>query len=228
MDDRSRKAEKETMDKEYLTVKEFAAAAGVSTQRIYQRLAKDLQSYCKQENGVILISVEGLTAPLAKPLQSDLPSTCKELAKDLQTAPNQGLAHSEGEPLAKDLQSDLPSTCKEETRGEIVSLLQSTLDLLQQQLTEKDKQISSLDEQIKTKDKLIGDLTERLTAAQALHAGTLREHLETAPEARQSRGADEDNTGGAAAADQSTEGDQAPLPEKKSLFQRIFGRKRRF
>ena len=45
---------------------------------------------------------------------------------------------------------------------------------------------------------------------------------------RQSRGADEDNTGGAAAADQSTEGDQAPLPEKKSLFQRIFGRKRRF
>jgi len=31
------------MDKEYLTVKEFAAAAGVSTQRIYQRLAKDLQ-----------------------------------------------------------------------------------------------------------------------------------------------------------------------------------------
>lgn len=224
MDDRSRKAEKETMDKEYLTVKEFAAAAGVSTQRIYQRLAKDLQSYCKQENGIILISVEGLTAPLAKPLQSDLPSTCKELAKDLQTAPNQGLAHSEGEPLAKDLQS----TCKEETPGEIVSLLQSTLDLLQQQLTEKDKQISSLHEQIKTKDKLIGDLTERLTAAQALHAGTLREHLETAPEARQSRGADEDNTGGAAAADQSTEGDQAPLPEKKSLFQRIFGRKRRF
>jgi hypothetical protein len=224
MDDRSRKAEKETMDKEYLTVKEFAAAAGVSTQRIYQRLAKDLQSYCKQENGVILISVEGLTAPLAKPLQSDLPSTCKELAKDLQPAPNQGLAHTEGETLAKDLQSP----CKEETPGEIVSLLQSTLDLLQQQLTEKDKQISSLDEQIKTKDKLIGDLTERLTAAQALHAGTLREHLETAPEARQSRGADEDNTGGAAAADQSTEGDQAPLPEKKSLFQRIFGRKRRF
>ena len=188
------------MEQQYLTVKQFAERAGVSTQRVYQLLTKSLQEFTKTEHGKKYISIEGLRVFEKDPLQD----------------------------LAKDLQSDLPSTCKEETPGEIVSLLQSTLDLLQQQLTEKDKQISSLLEQIKTKDKQIGDLTERLTAAQALHAGTLREHLETAPEARQSRGADEDNTGGAAAADQSTEGDQAPLPEKKSLFQRIFGRKRRF
>jgi len=66
----------------YLTVKQFADAANVSTQRIYQRLAKDLQSYCKEENGKKYISIEGLT--LFR--KEDLQSTCQDLATDTDKA----------------------------------------------------------------------------------------------------------------------------------------------
>ena len=37
--------------KDYLTVKEFAAAAGVSTQYIYKIIKKQLQQYVIKENG---------------------------------------------------------------------------------------------------------------------------------------------------------------------------------
>ena len=181
MDDRSRKAEKETMDKEYLTVKEFAAAAGVSTQRIYQRLAKDLQS-------------------------------------------------------------DLPSTCKEETRGEIVSLLQSTLDLLQQQLTvmdeqlkTKDKQMSELQRQIeqltvaltssqqqnRELTETLKDTTDKLTTAlsqqQALHAGTIQQQLEQH---------EPDSELDLPTAPEDQEEQPAPKQEKVSLFKRLFGKRK--
>lgn len=35
------------MEDEYITVKEFAKQANITTQRVYQLLAKDLQNYCK-------------------------------------------------------------------------------------------------------------------------------------------------------------------------------------
>lgn len=45
---------------EYLSIKEFAEKAGVSTQAIYARLAKDLQPYLKTENGKKSMSIEAL------------------------------------------------------------------------------------------------------------------------------------------------------------------------
>lgn len=62
----------------YLTVKQFAEAANVSTQRIYQRLAKDLQPFCKTENGKKYLSSEALKL-FGK---EDLQSTCQDLATD--------------------------------------------------------------------------------------------------------------------------------------------------
>ena len=49
-----------------------------------------------------------------------------------------------------------------------------TLDILAEQLREKDKQIASLLEQLKAKDELLLQANEKLTAAQALHAGTIQ------------------------------------------------------
>lgn len=66
----------------YLTVKQFAEAANVSTQRIYQRLAKDLQPFCKTENGKKYLSSEALKL-FGK---EDLQSTCQDLATDTDKA----------------------------------------------------------------------------------------------------------------------------------------------
>ena len=49
-----------------------------------------------------------------------------------------------------------------------------TLDILAEQLAEKDKQIASLLEQLKAKAAQLLQLNDTLTAAQALHAGTIQ------------------------------------------------------
>lgn len=69
---------------EYLTIKDFAKAANVSTQRIYQRLAKDLQEYCKTENGKKYLSSEGLKLFGKEDSQADLSNNTQELTNALQ------------------------------------------------------------------------------------------------------------------------------------------------
>ena len=73
------------MNNDFLTVKEFADAANVSTQRIYQRLTKDLQPFCKTENGKKYLSVEALKLFGKEDLQSTyqgFTKTCQDLATD--------------------------------------------------------------------------------------------------------------------------------------------------
>lgn len=48
------------MEHEYLSVRQFAKRAGVTTQRIYQLMNKSLKIYCKTENGKKYTSAEGL------------------------------------------------------------------------------------------------------------------------------------------------------------------------
>ena len=45
--ERSQKMEDKIITDEYLSVKAFADRAGITTQRVYQLLAKDLQDFCK-------------------------------------------------------------------------------------------------------------------------------------------------------------------------------------
>lgn len=69
---------------DFLTIKDFAKAANVSTQRIYQRLAKDLQPFCKTENGKKYLSSEGLKLFGKEDLQADLSNNMQELTNTLQ------------------------------------------------------------------------------------------------------------------------------------------------
>lgn len=138
----------------YLTVKQFADQAGVSTQRIYQLLAKSLQPFCKSENGIKYLSVEGLKVFD----KEDLQGVAKDLPRDLQ-----GVAKSENE------------------------LLRETIEALKQQLTVKDDQLAAKDKQLidltaalKSSQEQHKALTDALTAAQALHAGTIQERLTVA------------------------------------------------
>ena len=81
-----------------------------------------------------------------------------------------------------------------ESPNSVIALLQEQIKLLQQQLAKKDEQLYVKDEQLAVKDKQLGDLTsalvsaqeqhkaltDALTAAQALHAGTIQERLTVA------------------------------------------------
>ncbi len=68
-------------EEKYLSIKEFAAKAGISTQAIYQRLAKDLQPYLKSEKGKKTISSEALKL-------FDTGEQTPELTSELQTILN--------------------------------------------------------------------------------------------------------------------------------------------
>lgn len=181
-------------NQQYLTVKQFADRAGVSTQRIYQLLSKSLQEFCKVENGTKYLSVEGLKVFDKEPLQE----------------------------LDKDLQSDLQGVAKPE-----IDLMRETIEALRQQLSVKDEQLAA-------KDKQIGDLTaallssqeqhkaltDALTAAQALHAGTIQERLTVQADSSE----DKSEVVAADTATSSEEVQEQQTPRKRGFFARLFGK----
>ena len=137
-------------DKEYLTVKEFSNRAGISTQRTYQLLAKDLQSYCKVIASVKYVHISALERFTSKPI-------CKDLQEDLQ--------------------SDLQSICKHLQAQ--IDTLQGHNELLTKQLEVKDNQIKTLTESLQATTTALTAAQDGLTKAQALHAGTLQTQLTT-------------------------------------------------
>lgn len=105
----------------------------------------------------------------------------------------------------------------------LIATLQNTVDTLQQQLTVKDKQIDELTAMLKSSQEQQATLVTALSAAQALHAGTIQERLTERSGGSEGQGED------AMVADVA-EDTQDPLQkqepqEHKGFFSRIFGRK---
>ena len=181
-------------NQQYLTVKQFAKRAGVSTQRIYQLLTKSLQEFTKTENGTKYIYIEGLKLFEKEPVQE----------------------------IAKDLQSDLQGVASSETE-----LLKETIEVLRQQLTVKDEQLAAKDKQLADLTAALVSaqeqhkaLTDALTAAQALHAGTIQERLNgteqptAAEEVKAASSSDRDEV----------EPVREQQPKKRGFFSRLFGK----
>ena len=141
----------DVMEQQYLTVKQFAERAGVSTQRVYQLLTKSLQEFIKTDHGKKYISIEGLRVFEKDPLQD----------------------------LAKDLQGDLQEVASPETEilRETVEVLRRQLAIKDEQLAAKDKQIGDLTAALLSAQEQHKALTDALTTAQALHAGTIQQQL---------------------------------------------------
>lgn len=98
---------------------------------------------------------------------------------------------------------------KSETISEksIISLLEAQVTILSQQLSVKDSQIAAQQEQIKQLTESLHDTTAALTAAQALHAGTIKQQL----------------TEKQTSLDEQSEDVPEPEPqEQKKFWQRIF------
>ena len=151
---------------QYLTVRQFADAAGVSTQRVYKALQTSLQPYLKESEGKKYMSSDGLRLfP-----RSDCQPVANELATNMQPVDNQ--LQLESQPVA-------PAE---------IDILRQTIDTLTAQLAVKDEQISAKDRQISELTTALTSaqdaltiaqttqkaLTDALTAAQALHAGTIQ------------------------------------------------------
>lgn len=227
-------------NRELMTVKEFAAAAGVSRQRIYKLMVDSLQPYTvKQENGYTLLKAEGLklfgkaielTAFNPKGLTACNSKTPQGLTafNSTQNSSNKGIEPNLVDSVQPDrvdsVQPDRVETLQQQNAGKVDSVQQQinndyvripakTLELLQQQLTEKDKQISLLQAALTAEQLQNNNLTAALNAAQALHAGTIQERL---------------STGAGSSSDGDTAADQNEVqdpPPKKGLFQRIFGKR---
>lgn len=140
---------------DFLTVKEFADVAGVSSQRIYKListksngLATDIQQYCK--------SIKG-----RKYIHSDA----------LKLFNNDSIAVNEIQPDSTTELNDKNSLLQSE-----VDVLKAETKALREQIADRDKTIERLEEdKAKLNERLdkaetnISNLTTALTAAQALH-----------------------------------------------------------
>lgn len=236
-------------NRELMTVKEFAEAAGVSRQRIYKLMVDSLQPYTvKQENGYTLLKAEGLKlfgkAAGFKPcnyieLQGLNSKTTQGLTafNSTQNSSNKGIepnlvdsvqpdrvdsVQPYGVETLQQQNAERVDSVQPSDNNDYVRIPAKTLDLLQQQLTEKDKQISLLQAHTEQQQQSIRDLTAALNAAQALHAGTIQERLSTGAGSSSDQESRADQTGETPAGDQTEAQDPPP---KKGLFQRIFGKR---
>lgn len=116
-------------------------------------------------------------------------------------------------PEPQEVQKSETSTEKQSKKAEtdtektLISLLESQITILSQQLQVKDNQIAAQQEQIKTLTQSLHDTTAALTAAQALHAGTIQQQLTEQQ-----------------ASSESVSEDVPEPEEQRSFWQRIFRR----
>lgn len=141
---------------ELMTVKQFAVAAGVSSQRIYQRLDTNLKPFVKVVNGHKMLSAEGLQLFEIQALEQDLNKplqTLESLQAENETlkAENATIQDLE-QALEKEREKSEKMTAENAVLNEKIQALAKTLQTLEKQLNDlkADKQY----------------LQERLTAAE--------------------------------------------------------------
>lgn len=134
------------MKNDYIPIKEFADKVGVSTQAIYQRIEKDLQSYLKIENGKKLLNIKGLEL-------FNIKESCKD---NLQEIDKQ---------LYNTLQDTL-NVLKEQIEAKDKQLMEQRLDYIKQ-LEAKDLQIERLQKSNENNQILIAQTQERVKQLEA-------------------------------------------------------------
>lgn len=142
----------ETKKNEYLSVKEFSIKAGISTQRVYQLLARSLQDYCKVIDGAKCVHISALERFNEQPIASDLQIDKQDTLQGLVNA-----LHDQIEELKK----------QKNTLSEQLTVKDSQIEKLSRSLQVAQQQITTLTETISTTQ-------QALVAAQTLHAATIQ------------------------------------------------------
>ena len=139
-----------------MTIKQLADELGVTKTAIRKRFTDEFRAnhLHTTANNTLIIDEEG----------------CKLIAETLQTAANQI-------PKTTENQMETIAETTENSANSLLETLQTTIVTLQEQLSVKDNLIASQQEQINTLTESLHDTVAALTAAQALHAGTIQERL---------------------------------------------------
>lgn len=191
------------------TIKQLADEFGVSKTAIRKRFTDEFKEKYVQttSEGSLQVSDDGcklIAESLRKRVETLQETEKLSQSQFAETCENSGFQQS------IDIQKETIEFLKEQ-----LAIKDEQLRAQQQQLSIKDEQIKAQQQQLVTKDEQIGKLTAAmenttaaLTAAQALHAGTIQERLTVAQ-------------------DQSEEETviKKEEPQKRGLFKRIFGKK---
>lgn len=141
------------MEKDYFTIAEAAALAGVSTQAVYKRLTTSLQPYVATVEGRKVLKAEGLDVLLQPQVDNPVTNLHPPVDNPLQVQ---------------------DSTLK---------LLEKTIDTLQEQLKVKDDQLKAKDDHIKAlNDRLEQALTISSQGNFLMAQEKQRQIIEPAPE----------------------------------------------
>ena len=208
------------------TIKQIADELRVSKQAVWQRvkrtkdLAAMLAEHSRTVNGRIYIDEELEQRIKTLYSSSRVDETSVNNGHDVyetssrvdETSVNNG--HD-----VYETSSRVDETSVNTADGKLLDTLQQTVSMLQQQLLAKDKQIDELTAMLKASQDQQATLASALTAAQALHAGTIQDRL--TEHAGSSEDLAEDN------GSLTDQGKEPENPEKKlGLFARIFGKKK--
>lgn len=193
------------MEKEYISIREFAARANISKQRVYQLLEKKLKGYCKTIENRKYIDVSALEEiqkvssleNVIQPLEKDLESPLKKNSEPTENSNFQPLEkgleniieslENIVQPLEKKLETPLkkgPESIEKSNFQPLERTIENIIESFNKQLEIKDKQISELTEMLKDVQSKQNELMCSLKAAQALHAGTIQEHIESSVKKR--------------------------------------------
>ena len=199
---------------DYLSVKEFSAAAAVSTQTIYKQLETRLAPHVKESGGRKYISKAAL----------------EEFYKAQQDATELQPDSTEIQPDATKLQSD-PTEVQPEPTAELPTdqpSLQPTqngnqreLDLLQELVKTIQKELEEKNKQLEIKDKQIQDLSDRLAEAMQLTRG--QQYIAAADKTKDLIEVGAPVADPAADPDNTEPVEPEPPQKKKGFFARLFG-----
>lgn len=204
------------------TIKQIADELSVSKQAVWQRVKRSaelsamLADHSETVNGTVY--VDDVLEQRIKEQYPELPTVDETPINIGETVDETGV--NVDKTIVNKAQN-VDETSSEIDVNTLIVTLQNTVDTLQQQLTVKDKQIDELTVMLKASQEQQATLVSALTAAQALHAGTIQERL-----TERSGGSEE----GAMAAENVSDLDEGeparePQQERRGFFARIFGRK---
>lgn len=184
-----------------MTIKELADSLGISKTAIRKRFTDDFRAahIRTDEKGTIYIDEQG----------------CLEIAATAVTPTNPFAETEETAETNSGNDCGNPEETAANNEEPLLEILRTSIAALQEQLAAKDEQIKAVNAQVNALTAQIGTLTDTLqsttaalTAAQALHAGTIQQQLT-------------DKSGGSGEHSE----DAAEEEPKRNFWQRLFGKK---
>ena len=193
------------MNKEYISIREFAERANISRQGAYKIINKKLQNYSKiieNKKYIDISAVEKLQKAGDKSCQLGDKIVCGDCQlgdKTVSLSLQQGRLSADNHTFQP---GDKDCLFGDKTVDKIIDALNEQLEVKDKQIEAKDKQIEIKDNQLAKKDEQIFEmqniikslqeqqvsLTKSLANSQALHAGTIQEHIDSKVEKESKKG----------------------------------------